>query len=139
MFILMAIKPKFAQLILQGKKTVEIRRTNIKATKGDKVAIYASSPRKQIVGFFTIEDIQYENIDRIWSEFGEYACLSSYEYKDYLVGKDKACAIKISEIEKIEGCSLEEISSKLSIRIPQSYRYISENTFRTLCRLENDQ
>ena len=50
MYILMSIKPKFAQLILQGKKTVEIRRTNIKATKGDKVAIYASSPQKQIVG-----------------------------------------------------------------------------------------
>lgn len=135
MYILMSIKPKFVQLILQGKKTVEIRRTNIKATKGDKVAIYASNPQKQIVGFFTIENIQYENIDRIWSELGEYTCLSGHEYKDYLAGKDKACAITISEIEKVEGCSLEEISSKLSIRIPQSYRYISEDVFCSLCRL----
>ena len=133
----MSIKPRFAQLILQGQKTVEIRRTNIKATKGDKVAIYASSPQKQIVGFFTIEAIQYEDVNRIWSEFGEYTCLSADEYKDYLAGKDKACAIRIFETERIKGCSLEEISSEPSIRIPQSYRYISENTFQKLCKIEN--
>lgn len=139
MYILMSIKPRFAQLILQRQKTIEIRRTNIKANRGDKVAIYASSPKKRIVGYFTIDDIKYDDVNRTWSDFGQYTCLSADEYKDYLMGKSNVCAIRITDVEEKEGCSLEEISSKISIRVPQSYRYISEDTFRRLCKLKNSQ
>jgi len=61
----LAVKPKYAHQIIEGKKTIEIRskRTKIK----ERVAIYSSAPEKKIIGTVEIvasskcnDDIEYE-------------------------------------------------------------------------------
>jgi predicted transcriptional regulator len=57
MNIILSIKPKWARLIYEGKKTIEWRKSFPKATKIDKVFLYETAPVKQITGFFTLEEI----------------------------------------------------------------------------------
>ena len=52
--ILMAIKPLFAERILNGIKKYELRRKVFPLYSGDRVIIYESSPTKAIVGEFII-------------------------------------------------------------------------------------
>ncbi len=52
--VLMAFKPKWAQLILDGRKTVECRRVMPKSLQvGDKVWMYC---RGYVLGYFRVRD-----------------------------------------------------------------------------------
>lgn len=57
MNVILAIHPKWANLIYEGKKTIEWRKSFPKAQKIDKVFLYETAPVKQITGFFTLGEI----------------------------------------------------------------------------------
>ena len=129
MYFLMSIKPEYAELILSGVKKTEIRRTRVKALPGDVVLIYATLPRGQIVGYFTINQVSYDSPQIIWNSFGSQTCLSHKEYHDYTKNKSSVCAISISNPVTKNGLRLSEIN----MHIPQSYMRISEERFLSLC------
>ena len=51
-FLLISIKPEYAQKILDGEKTVELRKTRTRLKPGDIVLVYVSSPQQVIAVFF---------------------------------------------------------------------------------------
>ena len=53
----MSIKPKYANLIFAGTKTIELRRVCPKVGLGDLVLVYVSSPRMALVGGFEVAGI----------------------------------------------------------------------------------
>lgn len=86
-YILMSIRAPFADLILQGKKTLEIRKSAPKAIREGPlcVLLYESKwegGRGKIVGWFTCRDIC-----RLWGESErevcEKACLESWQLRRY--------------------------------------------------------
>lgn len=125
--ILMSIRPRYAQMILDGHKTVEIRRTHIQCKAGDLVIMYASSPFKRIVGQFTIEQVIYDSCKAVWEKCGDRTGLSEPEYTQYVAGKGEVSAIVISTVhENRNGLSHEQLRLKLGILAPQSYIYIKD-------------
>ena len=50
--IILSIKPKYADLILEGKKTIEIRKTYPRnlTQSTDKIHLYATAPIKKVIG-----------------------------------------------------------------------------------------
>ena len=131
MYYMMSIHSKYATEILNGKKTVEIRRMHINIKEGDYVAIYATLPVARIVGYFVVKDTIYADTDSIWFQYHTSLCISPDIYKSYSEGKAKMSAILISSVKKVDGKSLSEID----IRIPQSYVHISEAFFKNICNL----
>lgn len=125
MFFLMSIKPEYADLILEGKKTVEIRRTRISASQGDTIAIYATKPKARIVGYFTIEEVLWTETDKLWKNIGHCTCLSHDDYSKYADEKKMMCGISISSAVTVDGLPLEQ----MRMRVPQSYRRITETDF----------
>ena len=63
--VLMAIKPIFAERILNGIKKYELRRKVFPLNSGDKVIIYESSPVKAITGEFTIGRVSELNSEEV--------------------------------------------------------------------------
>ena len=60
MNVILSIKPKYCEKIINGKKKVEFRRKIFKnENKIDLVFMYSTSPVKKIVGFFKIESINW--------------------------------------------------------------------------------
>ena len=55
--VLLSIKPKYADKIFNGTKTVELRRICPKVTEGDLILVYVSSPVKALVGEFEVKKI----------------------------------------------------------------------------------
>ena len=128
MYYLMSIKPRYAEEILNGKKTVEIRRTHFRANSGDSVLIYATRPVAGIVGYFTIDSVYFEDVDEIWSAYGDKTGLSNTEFQEYVKGCKKASAIVIGDSHSVLGKRLADIH----VRIPQSYMRVSKDDFFSL-------
>ena len=51
--LLLSLRPRFAQAILSGAKTVEVRRRPVNAPPQTPIILYASSPTMAIVGTAT--------------------------------------------------------------------------------------
>jgi len=55
MNVLLSVKPKYTEKILEGEKKYEFRRAIFKKQNIEKVYIYSSSPVSKIVAAFDIE------------------------------------------------------------------------------------
>src|SRR4051794_19317173 len=99
--LLVSVRPRFAALILDGTKTVELRRVRPAVLPGAMVVIYASSPLKGLVGTGTVEAIEVGALDRIWDAHGERAAVTRDEYDAYFGGADRAVAIELTDVQRL--------------------------------------
>ncbi len=121
--VILSIKPKYAEAILTGEKTVELRRRPLNLHQGDQVALYASYPVKAIIGAFTVKKVVTKKIVDLYDMIEAMACISSDEFSLYFAGTDTGCAIFIQGFTSIsERIPLEA----LGLKAPQSYRYVDD-------------
>lgn len=125
MNIILSIKPKYAQMILNGTKTVEFRRVFPSMQHVDKVIIYESAPTKMIVGEFKIEDIKTQLPYITWGEFGSYSGIDYNEYSEYVKGSMYCHAILIKDVIRYD--TPKPLSDFGLTRPPQNYRFIKED------------
>ena len=100
MDVLLSIRPKYADLIMNGEKRYELRKSIFRREDIDKVYIYSTSPIKKVVGSFIIEDIIEEHPKRLWEKCREHSGLTEREFFRYFNGKKRGFAIKIKGLEK---------------------------------------
>lgn len=131
--ILMSIKPRFADAIFSGRKTIELRRKIGKAFHPEiKIIIYSSSPIKKIVGEATIEKIEYGNVEAKKQHFCENAIVTEVEYDEYFEGCTIAYGIKLKDIKPYKNPISLLKMREAGLIPPQSYRYISSIVTKTL-------
>lgn len=120
--VLMSINPKYCELIAQGKKTIEVRKTMPKIDVPFKVYIYETKgydtlfgkgkPKKlcvsggRVIGEFVCENIEclnerdlFEGMDEISnSRIEEYSCLCIDELLQYKGNKEEIYGWHISDL-----------------------------------------
>ena len=58
--LIISVKPKYAEKILRGEKTIELRKCAPKKVgKDDYILIYVTAPVKELWGIYKIEKINY--------------------------------------------------------------------------------
>lgn len=124
--IIISIKPEYALKIIEGEKTIELRRKfPTKDIKGGIAIIYASSPVQKIIGYAVIEDVKKLSISLIWSEYNKQACVTKQFFNAYFKGLEEGFAIKLSQpIRLVEPIDIKQLKGKHSLSAPQSYRYV---------------
>ena len=95
--MLLSIKPKYAKVILEGKKQYEFRKSKPKSGV-NRIIFYASSPQKQVVGGATIGRIIEGTPKDIWEIAKTAAGITKEFYYSYYDGKDKAIAYKLKDV-----------------------------------------
>ena len=124
--VLLSIKPKYADLIFAGIKTIELRRVCPKVGPGDLVLVYVSSPRMALVGGFEVAGIVSEEPLAAWKEWQIQACVDKEAFLRYFEGTIKAYGIQIGRIWQFETAT--ELKTlrrrKGGFHPPQSYRYV---------------
>jgi predicted transcriptional regulator len=132
--LLLSIHPKYAALIFEGSKTVELRRVRPTVKKGDLIFVYASSPIKAIKGVLRVRDVTALALDDLWQVVENSAGVTLTEFEHYFEGKDIGYGIWVEPIESYQApISLEMIRRRwLNFRPPQSYMYLSEDKARLL-------
>lgn len=96
--LLMSVRPRFADLILQEKKRVEIRTRFSKRWVGHKVAIYATAPIRCVVGEAGISSVTLSEPDELWRRFGAEIGCTRREFERYVGGRRRVYAIELDEV-----------------------------------------
>lgn len=120
--ILLSMKPKYASGILSGMKKVELRRSIPKLNKGDCVVIYASAPKKAVVGYFIVENSVVKTPELLWDDVCTMSGLSKSDFFEYFQNCDSAHAIYI---QSSLAFSTEITYDKLPCKPTQNFRYLN--------------
>lgn len=129
--IVLSIKPKYADLILVGKKTVEFRRTWA-AQDVSTIAIYASSPVCGLVGLISVSEIVRAKPKALWAFCSKHGgALSKDEFSEYFEGKETGIAVLMKGVRRFS----KAIDPKKIIKgfsAPQSFRYLADSELTKL-------
>ncbi|TFC54704.1 MULTISPECIES: ASCH domain-containing protein [unclassified Cryobacterium] len=123
--VLLSIRPRFADAILEGSKTHELRRRFPTIEAGTLVYLYASSPTKAIVGSFVCSAVRYDAIADIWSSLKMGLGLVESEFFAYFEGNTSGFAVEASHPSRFTTpVSLNLLRSKIGLEPSQSFRYL---------------
>lgn len=124
--IVLALRPRFADAILDGTKTVELRRTRIAVPPGTRFLLYASSPVMAVVGITTLAEAETCTPARVWRRHRHNLGLSRAEYDAYLEGATLATALSLTDAVRLPSPhTLASLREQAGFRPPQSYRYLT--------------
>lgn len=122
---ILSIKPIYANQILAGTKKVEFRKRSFKE-KVRRVYIYASVPVKQIVGYFTFEEIDEDTPANLWEKYKDVGGIAKEDFFSYYANNDLGCAFVIKSVTPYKnGKSPNEFIEDFVP--PQSYVYLELN------------
>ncbi|MFJ9371207.1 hypothetical protein ACIRRA_43330 [Nocardia sp. NPDC101769] len=126
--LVLSLKPCYATAILDGTKTVELRRQRIAAPCGTTIILYSSAPVMAVVGTATLAGSDTDTASRIWQRYGYGLSLSRKEYDSYLIGASSATVLLIGDPTPLDDPHpLKFLREQTGFRPPQSYRYLHAN------------
>src|SRR4051812_23673857 len=94
--VLLSVRPRFADALLDGTKTVEVRRRPVRLSAGALCLLYASSPTRALTGALTVVGVDHGTPDELWRRHGPRTALTRDEYDGYLDGRSTACALLVA-------------------------------------------
>jgi len=132
--LFLSLRPRFAELLLNGEKSVELRRVRPDVAPGTSVLLYASSPTMKLVGRAEVGEVKVAPVAEIWREHGRETGINQREYNDYFEGLDEAVAIKLVNIRRLpKPRPLQDLRDRLTgFHPPQSYRYLGSSEVAAL-------
>ena len=107
--VLISIRPNYAEAILSGEKTVELRRRIPAINPGTHLWIYATRPLGAIVGSATVDDIIEGTPAQIWEDYMDRIGVGQCAYKKYFAGTDQALGLLLSDITRLRRIGIEQL------------------------------
>ncbi len=135
--IVLSLKPRFAEAILAGTKTVELRRTTSKIEVPTRALLYATTPVRALLGTCIITDVRSANLTALWREHGSRSELSHNEFKRYFEGLDVGTALTLSHQRPLDRTvPLQDLrANPRGFRPPQSFAYVDPKTGDRLLKM----
>ena len=123
--VVLSIKPQYSSLILEGRKTVELRRRfPINVPRGTLVFIYSTTPAQAMVGTAQIKRVLRSPIAEIWSEFSRMACIDKADFDNYFNGLYNGYVLQFENARSLNRTvGLQELRDRFSFEPPQSFLY----------------
>src|ERR1039457_1232335 len=94
--ILISLAPAYTKAILEGTKTVELRRRRVHAKVGTRIWLYSKVPTARVEGTVCIERLQEGDVKALWEEFSKEVGVSKTEFDAYFRGCNKGYAIVLT-------------------------------------------
>lgn len=122
--LLMSLRPEFAELMLQGRKTVELRRKFSKKYEGATIVFYVTRPVQQFMFIATITQVDHSQKKRLWNMYQQECGISQAAFNQYFSGIDHAYAIHLSNVKLVPNQLVLEQAKKIcpQLRPPQSFQ-----------------
>lgn len=124
--LLLSLRPRFAESILAGTKTIEIRRRPVNAADGTPIILYASSPMMAVVGTTRLAAVHVMPVDAAWRKYSSEVGLTRAEFDAYLDGTSLAYLLALGHVNRLnEPLPLRRLRAAGPFQPPQSFRYIA--------------
>lgn len=130
--LFLPVKPKWADLIMSGKKTLELRKRLPSKGWGKRCVIYSTSPQCEIVGtayFLDCGRILMSAADVLGAAHVTHA-----EFDAYFGNGDQNCITLVEPIKFAKPIALETLRCIWGIKPPQQWRYIDETTYNDIVK-----
>jgi predicted transcriptional regulator len=116
--VLISIHPRWAEAILSGEKTVEVRRRPPDA-QGALMLMYATAPESRVIGRARIGSVQRGTPEDLWDRFGARSALGRDEFLTYLAGAPSPGVLELVEIAALR-------PRPLVFPAPQSWMWLDD-------------
>ena len=128
--VILSLKPRFAEAILEGLKTVELRRTEPKIEVPTRALLYAASPVRSLIGTCIITSVWSANLGDIWRKYRQEVGLPYREFQQYFKGVDKGTALALIQPQEFSRwVPLQDLRARREgFRPPQSFAYVDTKT-----------
>jgi predicted transcriptional regulator len=122
--IVISIKPKWADLIRAGSKTIELRRRFPRLPVGSIAYLYESSPICGLTALLRIGIIYKLPIAELWRLHGRASCVDESHFSEYFAGRDMGYGVHIAQCIPLAGTMpLAELRSEFAFTAPQSWAF----------------
>lgn len=123
--VLLSVRPRFAEGLLSGRKTAEVRKRFPELPAGTRLYLYSSTPTRAVIGTVTVVSVLTTSPTRAWDLHRDKIDITRSFYRSYLTGQSTATIITVDQPEIWpEAVGLASLRAILSIEPPQSYRYL---------------
>lgn len=102
--IMISLEPRHAENILNGNKSVELRRRPMNIEPGSTLWLYAKLPVASIVGKARIKNIYMASPMQLWYQFGHDVGISRKEFFNYFKGTKYGIALVLEEAVRLPVC-----------------------------------
>lgn len=123
--VVFSIKPEYCDAIIEGRKTIELRRRfPVSAPIGATAFIYATSPTRALLGMAEIGEVHCCSPREIWDTFSDRACIAREDFERYFDGLEAGFAIELKRPRRLRRrLDLSELRERFSFEPPQSFLY----------------
>lgn len=126
--IVLSIKPNYANLILSGQKTIELRRRFPQSISSRVVAlIYSTAPTQAIIGQVTIVSVEKLPITKLWNTTKGETFITKTDFDRYFSGLSEGFALRLEKPKKFNSpIVVSDLVERFDFLPPQSFRYIRQ-------------
>jgi len=123
--VLLSVSPEFAEKIIAGTKTVEIRRRFPAVPVGTWLYFYVTLPVGKIGGRAKVVDVDVAPPARLWENHHAKVGITRARFDQYFGSRPSGVAVCIEAYETLESISLERLRIAFpGFTVPQSFRYL---------------
>lgn len=132
--VVLSIRPQYSDKIVNGTKTVELRRRfPVSAPKGTIAYIYSTSPVRAIIGVAEIKDVLKLPIAEIWRQFENQAFITKADFDKYFEGVDLGYVLLFERARSFsQPMPLSLLREQFDFEPPQSFLYAKHDLRKAL-------
>lgn len=133
---IISIRPTFAEAILSGRKTVELRRRIPPIEVGARLWIYATRPTASIVGVAIIDTIFRGTPEAVWETYSDRTAINRSDFDRYFEGAREAIGIRLSKVKRTEPIGIGQLRAwKEGFHPPQVLSRITSSEAKRLLQM----
>lgn len=130
---IISIHPCFAEAILAGEKTVELRRRIPAIEAGTNLWIYATLPLGAIVGSATVKEIVEGAPAELWDICKNHVGIDRTDYDSYFAGASQGLALFLKDVIKRRPLRIDQLRAiDRSFHPPRVLRKMNEKQAKVL-------
>lgn len=105
---ILSIKPAYANQIIAGAKTIELRKSSMGLSEDDVILVYSSAPEQQFAFWFRVKSVETLPIDQMWRRYSDRLGISYEDYSAYFNGMAAAVGFHIGKVQPLKPIPLEK-------------------------------
>jgi predicted transcriptional regulator len=134
--LLLSVRPEFAEGLINGTKTAEVRRRFSLDVVGSTAIIYASTPTRAVIGEIRIGEAVEVQREKLWEKYGQRLKIAEVDLEDYLDETETPVILEATEPERWgRPVTLAELRESTGVEPPQSYRFLTDEQAAALRKL----
>lgn len=137
--LFISVKPRYARAILEGRKTVEVRRKFPQLPSGTMVVLYSSSPERAVLGTVRLKRTTRVASSAVWAMHADSIDIGKDALSEYLEGADASTLLEVEDPQTWEQpIPLDQLRDLLGVEPPQSFRYLRPEQVALISAQGND-